>query len=99
MSTKRNMTGEFAQFLFLDFKAVNNFKKISETVRVLGPYIVPFNILHIVHCKISPCIRNRFRTDPNRYSVTARYTRNGVLQLSNSKHHSALEVVLTVHRR
>jgi len=89
MSTKRNTTGEFTQFLFLDFKTVNNFKKISETARVLGPYIVPFNVLHILHCKISPYLRNRFRTDPNRYSVTARYTEHGFLQFSNSKHHSA----------
>jgi hypothetical protein len=35
MSTKRNTTDEFAEFLFLDLKAVNNFKKRADTARVL----------------------------------------------------------------
>ena len=42
MSPKRNTTGEFSQFLFLDFKVVNNFKKSAETARVLGPYTCAF---------------------------------------------------------
>jgi len=92
MSTKRNTTGEFAQFLLLGFKAVNNFKESAETARVLGPYACVFHILHIAHCKISPYLRNRFLINHNRHSVTARYPKHGVLQFSNTKHHSAHSV-------
>jgi len=42
MTTKRKTTGEFAQFLLLGFKAVNNFKKSAETACVLGPYTCVF---------------------------------------------------------